>query len=96
MKHILHNYYKNILDVIYFLKNLDKYNNFVYLAKTYNLCKPNIQPMKNNKSYVNAKKMRHILIENIDKNEVYVPNDICLGTENTNLRHVAVWNKRRW
>lgn len=85
LKHILHNYYQHILNVIYFLKNLDKYNNFVYLAKTYNLCKPNIQPIKDNKSYVNAKKMRHILIENIDKNEVYVPNDICLGSENTNL-----------
>ena len=39
--------------------------------------------------------MRHILIENIDKNEVYVPNDISLGCEDK-IRNVTVWNKRSW
>lgn len=85
LNHILRNFYQHILDVIYFLKNLDKYNNFVFLAKTYNLCKPKIENTKENKSYINAKKMRHILIENIDKNEVYVPNDITLGYDDEKL-----------
>jgi DNA mismatch repair protein MutS len=30
---------------------------------------------------VDAKKMRHLLIECLDKNEIYVPNDICLGRD---------------
>ena len=56
LKHISHNFYQHILDIIYFFKNLDKYNNFVYLAKTYNLCKPKIINNKENKSSIHAKK----------------------------------------
>ncbi len=89
LKHIIHNYFEHIENMIYFLKILDMYNNYVFLAKHYNLCKPQIKSLKeeenNKRSYVQAKKMRHILIENIDKNEIYVPNDIDLGVENTKL-----------
>ena len=55
------------------------------MIRKYNLCKPEIKDKYKKNSYVNSKKMRHILIENIDKNEIYVPNDICLGEENKDL-----------
>ena len=61
------------------------------MAKKYNLCKPKIIKktinLVTNKflSFVEAKKMRHILIENIEKNEIYVSNDVTLGTKRDNL-----------
>ena len=32
-------------------------------------------------SFVDAKKLRHMLIEHIETREIYVPNDICLGKD---------------
>ena len=88
MKHMIYKFFEHILSCVYFFKTLDMYNNFVYLAKSYNLCKPVIKNKEGDKnntsSYVSAKKMRHILIENIDKNEIYVPNDVELGTTENN------------
>ena len=72
--------------MIYSLKHIDVYNNFVFLSKKYNLCKPKISPLKQKEnSYIKAKKMRHILIENIEKNEIYVPNDVHIGHNENNL-----------
>jgi DNA mismatch repair protein MutS len=48
-----------------------------YIAQTYNYCRPNIQ--KHTNAFVKAKGLRHVLIEHLQKNEIYVPNDICLG-----------------
>ena len=72
------------------------YNNFVFLSKQYNLCKPRIEhkysDKNNNDSYINAKKMRHILIENIDKNiEIYVPNDVELGMDKENSQGILLF-----
>ena len=38
--------------------------------------------MNDIKSFVIAKQLRHVLIEHIQQNEIYVPNDITLGKEN--------------
>ena len=65
------------------LKLIDIYNTKCNLIKELNLCKPNI--INKEYSFVDAKKMRHILIETIEKNEIYVPNDICLGKDINNL-----------
>lgn len=48
-----------------------------YIAQTYNYCKPEIAQRP--ASFVNAKGLRHVLIEHLQKNEIYVPNDVCLG-----------------
>ena len=48
-----------------------------YIAKKYNYCKPVIKT--NDKSYFNAKGIRHCLIEQIQTKERYVTNDISLG-----------------
>jgi len=53
------------------------------VSKTYNYCKPNIvSNSKGNKSFVNAKNIRHCLIEHLQTNELYVTNDITLGDGN--------------
>lgn len=65
------------------LKLIDVYNTKCNLIKDFNLCKPNI--IDKDYSFVESTKMRHILIENLEKNEIYVPNDISLGKDTNNL-----------
>lgn len=47
------------------------------ISKNYNYCKPTIA--KGSKSFVDAKNLRHCLIEHLQTNELYVTNDITLG-----------------
>lgn len=47
------------------------------IAKKYNFCKPNI--VEADKSFVDAKGLRHCLIEQLQTNELYVSNDITIG-----------------
>ena len=49
------------------------------IAKKYNFCKPTIAEA--DKSFVNAKGLRHCLIEQLQTNELYVSNDITLGNK---------------
>ena len=49
------------------------------IAKKYNFCKPTIADA--DKSFVNAKGLRHCLIEQLQTNELYVSNDITLGNK---------------
>ena len=51
------------------------------MAKKYNYCKPSI--VKSDKSFVDAKKLRHCLIERFQSNELYVTNDVILGDNKT-------------
>jgi DNA mismatch repair protein MutS len=52
------------------------------IAQKYSYCKPEI--ISNNaKSFVEARELRHCLVEQINNNEIYVPNDISLGIDNT-------------
>jgi len=52
------------------------------IAKKYNYCKPNI--VSYHKSFVEAKQLRHCLIEQFDKNEHYISNDLILGNDEAN------------
>jgi DNA mismatch repair protein MutS len=52
------------------------------LVQKYNLTKPELIDSKN--SFLNIRGLRHLLIEELSTNEIYVPNDICLGNEETN------------
>lgn len=51
------------------------------MAIKYNYCRP-ILDRDASKSYIDAKGVRHILIERLLHDELYVPNDICLGKGN--------------
>lgn len=48
------------------------------MAIRYNYCRPTID-RDVTKSYIDAKGLRHVLIERLLQDELYVPNDICLG-----------------
>ena len=80
---IYETYFTYLITLIDTVKVIDIINTKCELTKQYNLCKPNISNREN--SFVQAKKMRHILIETLDKSETYVPNDICLGIDDSEL-----------
>lgn len=76
-------HYVYLISIAKSIEKIDIVNTKCHLAKKYNLCKPIIS--NKDKSFVDAKKMRHLLIEIIEKNELYVPNDVSLGTDSDNL-----------
>jgi DNA mismatch repair protein MutS len=70
-----------IESIINFITIIDVLYTKAALAKKYNYCKPNI--VKSDKSFVDAKKLRHCLIETFQTTELYVTNDIALGDNKT-------------
>lgn len=74
----LFNCSKSFNEIIDFCINMDVCINKAYVAHKYNYCKPIIDS-KSSKSFVSIKKMRHPLIEHINKDEIYVAHDISLG-----------------
>ena len=65
--------------VIAYVSNIDVLQNKAYVAHNYNYCRPTIDCDNSSKSYVNAVKLRHPLIEHLQQNEIYVTNDIEIG-----------------
>ena len=55
-----------------------------HVAKKYNYCRPYINENKH-KSFLKATNMRHSLIEHLQTQEIYVPNDISLGDEHDGI-----------
>jgi DNA mismatch repair protein MutS len=70
-------YQQKLESIINFITHIDILYTKATIAKKYNYCKPQI--VKSNKSFVDAKKLRHCLIEQLQNNELYVSNDIALG-----------------
>lgn len=77
----------DFIDALYtiskFVGEIDVLQNRVYIAKKYNYCKPEI--VDSDKSFINAKDVRHCLIEHIQTEEGYVPNDVIIGNENPSM-----------
>ena len=71
--------YDDIDNVIQWTIKLDVLQSKTYVAKKYNYCKPSIAP-NSDRSFFDAKSMRHVLIEHIQQNEVYVTNDLDLSS----------------
>jgi DNA mismatch repair protein MutS len=68
--------YEKLLECI---RKIDILNTKCELAINYKYCKPSIE--KSDNSFIKIKKMRHVLIEHLEKNELYVTNDIEIGVE---------------
>ena len=73
-------YQDKIENIIQFITIIDVLNTKSAIAKKYNYCKPTITTTSV-KSFVNAKNLRHSLIEQFQMNELYVTNDIHLGND---------------
>jgi len=65
--------------IIQFVTMIDVVLTKATIAKKYNYCKPVVRAAE--KSFVDARGLRHCLIEHLQQQEVYVTNDICLGRE---------------
>ena len=74
-------YQSRLESIINFITHIDMLYTKASIAKKYNYCKPNI--VKSNKSFVDAKKLRHCLIERFQSNELYITNDVIIGDNNT-------------
>lgn len=74
-------YQSQLESIINFVTLIDVLHMKSSLAKKYNYCKPTI--IKSDKSFVDAKQLRHCLIEQFQTNECYVSNDIVLGNGET-------------
>jgi DNA mismatch repair protein MutS len=73
------NCYSMIENICTYLSKVDVLQNKTYVAKQYNYCKPQIDTSAT-KSFLDARELRHCLIEHIQENEIYVTNDVKLGT----------------
>ena len=64
-----------------FIAKVDVLQSKAYVAKIYGYCRPVIDAGTGtmNKSYVDARGLRHVLIEHIQTQELYVVNDVCLS-----------------
>jgi len=75
-------WYDKIEVLIQWTIRLDVLQCKTYIAKTYNYCKPEIDCYDNYKtpSFFDIKGLRHVLIEHIQQNEIYITNDLVLST----------------
>jgi DNA mismatch repair protein MutS len=73
-------WYDKIEILIKWVIRLDILQSKTYVARTYNYCKPAIDS-SNEQSFFDIKGLRHVLIEHIQQNEIYVTNDLSLSNE---------------
>ena len=70
--------YKPFLEtIIQFVTLFDVSYTKAWLASKYHYCKP--QLVESDKSFVQCKGLRHILVEQLNMEEIYVTNDLLLG-----------------
>ena len=81
----LKTYYNEFTNAINYISNVDILFTKSFLAIDYNYCKPVINNKLDKVSYFEAKNMRHALIEHLNKEEAYVPNDISLKTDKNGI-----------
>ena len=72
-------YQEDINTITKYVTSIDMLQCKAYIAEKYNYCKPIIK--ESNKSFFSFKDIRHPLIEHLQTNELYVTNDLTLGTD---------------
>ena len=83
-------YSQNIYDLSKLISCIDILQNKVYITNKYNYCKPIISE-NDNKSFISAKSIRHPLLEHIQQDEIYVTNDISLGSNNDEQNGICLF-----
>ena len=75
-------FYEILETISKYLAKIDVLQCKAYIAREYNYCCPVISPKTDtSKSFVDARALRHVLIEHLQTNEIYVANDLSLGKE---------------
>jgi len=73
-----HEWYNSTTDLVKFIAKLDVLQCKSYMAKKYNYCRPMIDDSAEH-SFFDVVGMRHVLIEHIQTNEIYVTNDLKMS-----------------
>lgn len=68
--------------ISHFVTLIDVIQSKAHSAVKYNYCKPVID-ISADKSFLNASNLRHCLIEQLQQDELYVANNVSLGTDNS-------------
>ena len=79
----LNSYFREIDLIIEFVTLTDVILTKAFISKKYNYCKPVIK--NNDRSFLAAKDLRHPLVEHINTEEIYTPNDVTLGLDHTGM-----------
>jgi DNA mismatch repair protein MutS len=74
---------KYIENIIEFITKIDVVFTKGYIANKFNYTKPIL--IDADKSFIDVQNLRHCLIEILQQNEIYVPNNICLGKYSNKL-----------
>lgn len=73
--------YKSLFNnLVYFVSYIDFLKSGSSTAKLYNYCKPTI--IESDKSFLEAKQLRHPIVERINIDSQYIPTDVSLGKDN--------------
>ena len=78
IKSIYQDYKMNIHSVADFVGFIDVSSTIAAISIQYNYCQPKINNSHNHESYINAKQLRHPIVEKIQEDLEYIPNDISL------------------
>lgn len=76
---IYQKYKKTIKHIEFLISEIDFIKSNAKLSKKYGYCRPVIDTSGTGSSFVVAKKLRHPIIEKINKTTEYIPHDIALG-----------------
>lgn len=74
-------WFSDLENIATYVAKLDVLQCKAHTAKTNNYCRPSIINNGSTKSSVSVKHLRHCLIEHLQQNELYVTNDIEMGTD---------------
>ena len=75
--------YSCLTSVVKFVSEIDVIKSNWKTSKMYNYCRPEI--VVNRKSFVDAKDLRHPVIEQIDDGNEYVSNDVVIGKQHNGI-----------
>ena len=76
-------YIDMLKEITTFVATIDTYKSIAKTALKYGYTRPIIADSGNDTSFINAKNIRHPIIERLQEDIEYVPNDIRLGADNT-------------
>lgn len=83
-------HYNTIESLSRWVSRLDVLQSKTYIASEYNYCKPNIQN-DSPQSFFKATGIRHVLIEQLQHNELYVTNDLSLSNIDDEHRGILIF-----
>jgi len=83
-------HYDMIETLIRWLSRLDVIQSKTYVASQYHYCKPNIRDDVA-QAFFDAEGIRHVLIEHIQQNELYVKNDLTLSASDEMDRGILIF-----